>query len=1399
MDSAFPPVNRNGAPWAGSYVQPPPTQSQSGGLYPSLPSATQAPRAIAGHQGLSGPPGPPGPHGASQQRLSSIGTIRVPDLKKQIKPLELGADFIDSYLEKDRKYPELDRIIMQGQSSEYCYLENSEDMGALVPFTRTSTINIPDAIFDQYNETVSFTRMGLFPEISRAWITVDNKLFFWNFLNGSDFLTFEDIQQTIISVNLVKPRPGTFVESVKYLLVLSTPLEVYLLAVSYSNDELQLYDTGMVVSVKGLDVSHVIGDDKSGRIFFTGDADGTNIWEIVYSNVETWFRGKCSKVCHTRSGLSALVPSLSIPGLSSASTSSEDGSGGLSGIPLLSSLVPGAQSETITSTVIDETRSLLYTLSSRSTIRAYFITGKQELNHSVTYNLSQMLSHLQMIMATANNNVQGGQVNNAQQPTVDKKMKIVSIHVVKKYESNQIHLVAITSTGCRLYLRAARSLMFGGFSGAENQPPTTMQVVQVRFPPAENATVAPSQSKLLNNTKSTSRIFEPGHFFAVVPSDQGDRVLASSIDAGRIVHQQSSTSLSAPPAYIENATFLQMEGFVQAIELISPPFRPSQTPEGFGNECAAQYSLPPPQVAILTNTSVYVFTRVFPNEMFVNLGQDVRTFLEFYGRTESCAAALGVASKVSAATPQERELATSVYIDVGGKPHLKVDDENTYSSIVSAVGVSAKEGSDIVRLSGRFDGLATYIARNIRDFWDIRVFKTNKTTSGAKPTKDQVGDFTFALNVPKSTLDRALVALFEVSEFLEKNRAFIDGLSSGPDSYLTTSSRADELSLQAEHRGLDSLVKLIKSIREGIAFILLLLEETEHSSNGIEAIMAYLDKPTREKISQLTFKNFFTTSEGTELAKELVTCLVNRSIADGESVESIARVLQDRSESYCSPNDVITYKALEQLRRARVAGNADLPLKTQSLLESVRLFEQAATTTSIDTLKEAINEYIALDYYPGAVQVALSIASAVDRGNLALAYLHAGKPAGDSRAGIYDNRVEIYKLIFDVLDRVDKLAEDERTEKGVDGGADQQLQYGSLRDETYTISFNCKDEVFHFSFYDWFLQKGLDQRLLYVTTPFILPYLQARAKEDFHVANLLWQYYSKHDDYYSTAEVLFELARSEFDVSLSQRIEFLSRGKGFCNSACAPNLMQSMNRLAEAIQEYMDIALVQDEILNRVWNDARFTEEKRQEAVKVLDGKILNVSDLFNEFADPLEYFEVCLNIFRVTDFQGSDEIMRCWKKLITSTHEKAASEGGGEGAGYEYISQVVQRLGQQFMLAEFVFPVSFLLSQLEAYSYEYAANAPRGWVVDTFLNAGVNYDALYGLLNDLLQRREFPFDDHDAMVKLASDIIYLIDKWASTSRSRVVKDYVSPDQYQQLKALAPREMTSNITKLFEL
>jgi nuclear pore complex protein Nup155 len=84
--------------------------------------------------------------------------------------------------------------------------------------------------------------MGVFPEINRAWITIDKKLYIWDYINESDLYEYDELEQIILSIGLVKPKEGIFKEYVKYLIIITTSVEVIIVAVSFEEgDEIILY------------------------------------------------------------------------------------------------------------------------------------------------------------------------------------------------------------------------------------------------------------------------------------------------------------------------------------------------------------------------------------------------------------------------------------------------------------------------------------------------------------------------------------------------------------------------------------------------------------------------------------------------------------------------------------------------------------------------------------------------------------------------------------------------------------------------------------------------------------------------------------------------------------------------------------------------------------------------------------------------------------------------------------------------------------------------------------------------------------------------------------------------------------------------------------------------------
>ena len=235
-------------------------------------------------------------------------------------------------------------------------------------------IAFPPEIAAQFNSVDCLSLLGFLPEIQAVWATVDNKLFLWQFpsqggqfsSSNGQYTVFDEVEQVIVAVGLAAPKASVFTSSVKYLLVVCTPLEVVILALTQQGPKgrIELSLTPFVLPTDNTLFTKVTST-QSGRIFLTGQ-DGC-LYEILYQN-EEYFSSllgasrKIQKRNHTSSPLLTLVPSFLW------SIGSVLGTGVTSGTAL---------SEPVEDVVVDDVRHILYTLSSDQNVLEGYDLGRE--------------------------------------------------------------------------------------------------------------------------------------------------------------------------------------------------------------------------------------------------------------------------------------------------------------------------------------------------------------------------------------------------------------------------------------------------------------------------------------------------------------------------------------------------------------------------------------------------------------------------------------------------------------------------------------------------------------------------------------------------------------------------------------------------------------------------------------------------------------------------------------------------------------------------------------------------------------------------------------------------------------------------------------------------------------
>ncbi|ROT42235.1 nucleoporin Nup157/170 [Sodiomyces alkalinus F11] len=1279
--------------------------------------------------GAAGPLGAR-PHQVSAPAPTTPGASRPLSVAPQaqqppqdVPPVTKAAQAVNRFLQADQSFPELDSYARSGVSSDYDLINIDS---AWAPFHKTHMYPIPNEVFNHYNAGQLQTLMGLFADINHAWVAIDNSLFLWDYTHPDpELIGFEDQPHTIHAVALVPPKPGIFVAEITHMLVVATASDIILLGLSAQtnaagNKTVTLFQTKLNLSLRGTDVRHLAGS-ADGRIFFGGSTD-TDINELYYQEEERWFSNRCGRINHTHPKWTSVVTLQ--PAFWSAKTP-----------------------EHLIQIVVDDSRKLLYTLSSTSTIRTYHMENPNKLTKVIEKEKNHCLRDITHM------------INGS--PLIHDKMHFVSISPISSNETPKLHLMALTNTGCRLFLSATNSASYM-LGGASSLAPQSMMVQYIKFPPSDQLghTVANSAGETVLNLSSRtleqSRLgerFPPGYFLDFVVKENqpnSDLLFVSAPETGRI----KATGPTSVLKYWEHGNWIDIGSRAEAVGLITKPFAAASQPLGFGNELAVQFDDPPSEFAVLTNTGVHVIRRRRLVDVFAaairsavgdeGLEQETRKFIQLYGRVETISCALAVAcghggdSRPGAPRAIDQlteDRARTVFVDYGGQPTIAETDSTPLTT-------------ESVRLSSRHDALCVYLTRLIRTLWKSNVVATN----GALVTS----------KIATTKLITVQEQLERLRRFLNTNRGFIQGLA-GPVDLQRVASKQEEVALQAEHQALHAIQKLMEGISEGISFVLMLFDER------VSDIYMRLEPATQQQLRELTFEKLFSQASGKDLAKVLVKSIVNRNIESGSNVETVADALRRRCGSFCSPDDVVIFKAQEQLKRAsEQALNSN---QSRSLLhESLRLFERVAGNLSFINLSSAVSQYVELKYYAGAIQLCLVVAKERDRGNSALSWVNEGKPANDPRANAFAERKRCYDLIHDALRHLDAAINQEPEE--VDG---RLTLLGTKRLEAYEVVNGSDDEVFHFDLYEWYIQQGWSDRLLSIDSPHVVTFLQRLAGTSLEHADLLCRFYTQRSRYFEAAEVQAELAMSDFAIGIKDRVTLLSRAKANAEVKTVGISQQQQRILIHSITEELDVANIQADLLDRLRADSRINDEKKAEIQQALDGRVRDLSELFNSYADKACYYDLCLLIYDAANYHNTATVKQTWSNLIEQTHEEATIrlQEAGEGvavvaAQYESVSDKILTIAHRVHLDSAIFPIEFVLSELCRYSLDYRQDGEIGaqptWPVSLFVRLKVPYQQIVRSLENVFDRQETGFTGN-RRIRVIELIVFAAEAWQKETR----------------------------------
>lgn len=1300
---------------------------------------------------------------------SSLSSLVTPDA------LENAAKEVDRQIAGDRQYPELAEQINVSQAGttfsgvndyDYPFLSSpSVGLAGMELVSLLKRVPLPAELVEQFDHMQCNCLMGLFPEIKRAWLTIDSDIFVWNYEDGSDLAYFDGLSETILCAGLVKPKPEILRESVRYILCLTTPIDIILLAVTFTPKRLGnlAHDEFAEMHLRPDPLFSIPSDNvyltcmtgtHSGRIFL-GGKDGC-VYEVIYQAADSWFQRKCRKVNHSSGALSFLVPSFL-----NATFSGEDA---------------------IAQLAVDNTRNILYTRSEKGTIQVFDLGSD---GNGMTYAASLTQEKITYRAASVTR-------------TIDQNnfKPIIHIAPIPRNESKTVHLVAITQAGVRLYFSTTTA-------SVPMERPSKLQMVHSRLPPG----FAPS---------ATSQ--RPSQVHAAFYR-QGILLLASSqtedID---VLWGISPDPFPFQSPLKEMQVTVPMEGRTWSL---------SEVPE-FGGDMISESPIvsdrwPDPPAVVRQHASSqrsfvalsaqgsYLFTTYRPVEQLRQLllhsqgfdSEAVQAFFKLHKEDQACATCLVLACSTQTSQQQVAEWATRAFFKYGiESPGISTGGNPAATSGSPSVGSSAPRGSltgsyiaspgarpafgspgfmtstpqvgmgqavarpGLTR-SSKHDGLCMYFARILETIWDGRlVFEDFFLPLHSEPQQ------------PTPVL-RSLLSVIQLGWILEKLRQLQTWVEQNMQFMLphldggfprVTMAGGQSL-LQQTHQDAfaaekNFLMNFKSLVDRSIETLMLWQVLSEHN---FEDVVLHLEPVIRDRLKHIKLRDLITS--GQEICSALINSLVGSYYDDIASTDAISERLRDVCPNLFSSDDAVITKAGELLMLAK--RSRDKSEQERILRDALHCYRRVTHHINLEGICAMFES---VQFYEGVVELALHEALKRDAQGMALHFYRNGEPHGDIQGEeSFIARQQCYKCILDVLQRllVLKTAPSQSPSRPSRPGPPPAPDPNGLTstdaekhmEEMLSFSLTYGDELWHVVLYQWLIDNALTDRLLEIKSPHLESFLKRSSAQqhpnELKILNLLWRYYEKTKNYAAAARVLSKLSEKESpDVTLELRLEYLSRAIMSAKSSNLRTAVSGEGEFLHELEEKLEVARIQMQVYEALMRINSVTASRHlDQALAVLNSRLLDITTLYGDFADAFALAECKLAIVHCAGHYDPTLIETLWRDIIDKElHESLSSSPSDR---MTIVSKKIASLGKMYVHSERYFPLGAIVLMLEKKSAELSWDPT--WVFMTMLEIGIPFPVLHGIYDRLFKAKDPCWQALNRPFHILDVIYHLLTKFVST------------------------------------
>ncbi|PAV70686.1 hypothetical protein WR25_06751 [Diploscapter pachys] len=1111
-------------------------------------------------------------------------------------------------------------------------------------------IPIPGELIRDLRNVQSQFSMGLFMEISRAYMVVDNEVFLWNFDTGDDLAYFDQIQSAVVKLALVRMKPGIFPENVKYGLVFGTVTDIILYPLIYETTA----NGSTTVSVMNkyfqvqLDtnttITDIVGIDN-GRVFYSANHE---IFEFVYENSQSFLFGnslKCKSVNKTSGMLSKIIPFF------------------------------GNTNEELEHIAVDKSRNILYCLGRKGTIQVYDLGADGDqctLSHSLT----------------------AGQIANESQLLTNYGYedelftKIVTICPLEAHQSNNLNLIAVTAKGVRIYFSVLkRPLAYTGppvRNSADGQ-----YLTQVAYKNISKADVRPQTLRVAHIR------FAPGVVPSSIYKDTPQGVSIAYADEGlcamstahrKIIWALSDLFYPNLAIYVESMTDLSIDGHVWAIaphrrKRVStlPPdigFISPVLPHSF-------YRLPietDHRLIICSSEAVYEIGQVTPLDALRDAlqegGTEGRATFEIcqkIGFTEILVLGLGIlvsdAPTDDSLKPRAEALFHAGFFPSGKDSAQFVETSQQQQEQQEHLQMQPSSSSYPVDHWSPNDSVINWKGK-----MRSPLYASTPRPDMISPPTNTHSPFSPALNGSLALSEAISPGLSSVRPMSTLSAPFPSHLQHVPSrrhdalyyyfsrlvspiwnhsicSVVNSNILKTVLPSKEMHWLASELRKLGKVMDE-----CRLVPAPDSSYQKTQAAKLQAEASNLERQSLLSLRRLIDLSSETLYLWSMADEFDLAMISAGMEAKLLATLASRRFHEFVSSNLNLNCELIRALIKFFLgddAGTSELSVRLRALCPTLyskashssifgRLENNEMDDACVTNAMEQLNAASSLG--AGAERKAL-----IDRAvgmftqSIAKVALH-GVAENLTALKAYDQLVEV------ITEALDEL------ENNSAGNTPKSAEAAATRDKVIARVLSSSDELAHAAVFKWMIDRSKANLILQSKSPYIEQFLQHEIDggRGQRFQDLLWKFYEKSGNYGKAADKLSTLVNDQnSDIGLEQRISYLSHAIICARSAADDKTKESI----DSLRDLLDVAQIQlsirDTLLASLDLHSRANSEMA-EHVKSLNRAILTLNELFINYAVPCKLFKVQLAIFQCANMYNEDKIAAIWESILKEEFQKS-------------------------------------------------------------------------------------------------------------------------------------------------